>query len=90
VMASPHNPTGPVCTYASLHVAACAPELPVLELQVGESPRYFDLVHGVRPVFEDGCFEIPDRPGLGVDLDEDVVRDHPYRPVPYGPEEQLG
>ncbi len=90
VLASPHNPTGPVCTYASLHVAACAPELPLLELQVGESPLYFDVVHGVRPPFADGCFTVPDGPGLGIDLDEAVVRAHPYRPVPYGPEEQLG
>ncbi len=65
VMASPHNPTGPVCTYGSLHVAACAPELPLLELQVGESPLYFDVVRGVRPRFEDGCFAIPDESGTG-------------------------
>ncbi len=89
-MASPHNPTGPVCTYASLHVAACAPELPMLELQVGESPLYFDLVRDARPAFEDGCFVIPDVPGLGIDIDEEVAAAHPYRSVPYGPEEQLG
>ena len=90
VMTSPHNPTGPVCTYASLHVAACAPELPLLELQVGESALYFEVVGGARPAVENGYFVIPEGPGLGVDLDPGVLRDHPYRPVPYGPEEQLG
>jgi len=90
VMTSPHNPTGPVCTYASLHAAACAPDVPLLELQVGESALYFDVVAGARPAFENGCFCIPTGAGLGVDLDEDLVRAHPYQPVPYGPEEQLG
>lgn len=90
VMTSPHNPTGPVCTYASLHVAACAPGLPLLELQVGESELYFDVVRGARPRFVDGCFDVPQEPGLGIDIDEDLVLAHPYRRVPYGPEEQLG
>jgi galactonate dehydratase len=89
VLSSLHNPTGPVCTYASLHVAACAPELPYLELQLGESPLYFDVVGSVRPRFENGCLFIPEAPGLGVELDEAVCRAHPYRPVPYGPEEHL-
>lgn len=90
MLTSPHNPTGPVCTYASLHVAACAPELPLLELQVGESALYFDLVHDTRPAMRDGCFEIPDLPGLGVELDYAVASAHPYRRVDYGVEEQLG
>jgi galactonate dehydratase len=90
VQVAPHNPTGPVCTYASLHAAACAPEVPLLELQVGESALYFDLVRGTRPAFDDGCFAVPDTPGLGVELDDSLVRAHPMRDVPYGPEEQLG
>ncbi len=89
VVTSPHNPTGPVCTYASLHVSACVPDIPFLELQVGESPLYFDLVSGTAPALVNGCFEVPTVPGLGVDLDEALARAHPFRRVPYGPEEQL-
>ena len=90
VLTSPHNPTGPVCTYASLHVAACAPELPLLELQVGESDLTSDLVHGASPAMHDGAFATPQTPGLGIDIDAAVAAAHPYRPVPYGVEEQLG
>jgi len=30
---------------------------------------------------KDGFAELPDRPGLGVDLDEKVAAAHPYKPV---------
>jgi hypothetical protein len=25
---------------------------------------------------------VPDRPGIGIELDDDVIRAHPYRPLP--------
>ena len=33
-------------------------------------------------VFKDGFFEIPDRPGLGLELNEEAFADHPYQPRP--------
>ncbi len=87
---SPHNPTGPVCTYASLHAAAAAVACDSLELQVGESDLYFDVVGGVRPAFVDGAFVVPDAPGLGVTLDDAVLAAHPERRVGTGLDEQLG
>ncbi|UKI37023.1 MAG: hypothetical protein L6V93_02000 [Clostridiales bacterium] len=30
--------------------------------------------------FEDGYIKIPDKPGLGMDLNEDVILSHPYKP----------
>ena len=87
---SPHNPTGPVCTYASLHAAVLAPEVESLELQVGESDLYFDVVGGARPAFVDGAFVVPDTPGLGVMLDAAVLAAHPGRSVGQGLDERLG
>ena len=87
---SPHNPSGPVCTYASLHAAAVAPAVESLELQVGESDLYFDAVGGARPTFVDGAFVVPDAPGLGVSLDDAVLAAHPERCVPQGQDERLG
>ena len=30
--------------------------------------------------FTDGLMTIPDRPGLGIDLDEEAIAQHPYEP----------
>jgi len=87
---SPHNPTGPVCTAASLHVALAAPAVDSLELQVGESALTQDVVRGVEPRFVDGCFAAPGAPGWGVELDDRVLDTHPFQPVPPGLDERLG
>jgi galactonate dehydratase len=87
---SPHNPTGPVCTMASLHASLAADAVDSLELQLGESPLARDVVHGVEPAFVDGAFEAPQGPGWGVELDDDVLDAHPYRPVPQGLDARLG
>jgi galactonate dehydratase len=87
---SPHNPTGPVCTFASLHVGLAAPDIESLELQVGESPLTATLVAGVEPRLVDGCLEAPEGVGWGIELDERVLAAHPYRPVAPGLDERLG
>jgi galactonate dehydratase len=87
---SPHNPTGPVCTMASLHVCAVAPNFLLLEHQLGESPLYDELVRGEHPTIRDGCFELSNAPGLGIDLDEELMRAHPYRPLTSVRDARLG
>ncbi len=87
---SPHNPTGPVCTMASLHVALAANEVHSLELQVGESPLTQELVGGVEPTWVTGAFAAPTAPGWGIALDDAVLAAHPFRPVPVGLDERLG
>lgn len=78
---APHNPTGPVCNLASMHLCAVAPSFLILEHQLAESDLYFEAVRGFRPRLLNGCFEIPSAPGLGVELDDAVFRAHPYRPL---------
>jgi len=70
---APHNPTGPVCHAASLHVCACIGTLDSLELQFDETP-YFEALAGgpVTPVVN-GSAGVPQGPGLGVSLDADLV-----------------
>jgi len=87
---SPHNPTGPVCTAASLHVALAAPAVDSLELQLGESALAQEVVGGVEPRFVDGCFAATPGHGWGIELDDDVLNRHPGRPVPPGLDERLG
>lgn len=90
VRCSPHNPTGPVCTLASLHVALAAGAIDSLELQVGESDLTQQVVGGVAPSLVDGAFAAPTAPGFGVELDDAVLAAHPGRPVPPGLDERLG
>lgn len=87
---SPHNPTGPVCTAASLHVALAAADVESLELQVGESDLTRRVVGGAEPALVDGAFMVPRAPGWGVALDDAVLAAHPYRPVLPGLDERLG
>jgi galactonate dehydratase len=62
---SPHNPTGPVCHIATLHVAAAIPNLLVLEHQFDESPMFQDLCPGAVPKIENGLSPLPMEPGIG-------------------------
>lgn len=89
IIFSPHNPTGPVCTTASLHVASIAPQCDLLEFQFGESPLYYELLGGTHPVLENGAFVVPTEPGLGVSINVETLAAHPYAPVPFGIESQL-
>lgn len=74
---APHNACSPVGTMASLHVAACTPNFKIQEtFDDMVEPWVRDAVIG-RPVMKDGHFDLPDKPGLGVDLDEDVIAQHP-------------
>ena len=69
-----HNVSSPVGTMASAHVAAAIPNALAVEYHSYELDWWADLVDG--PVIEDGRIAVPDRPGLGVELDRDVVADH--------------
>ncbi|WP_435156354.1 galactonate dehydratase [Haladaptatus sp. DFWS20] len=75
---APHNPQGPVATAISAHVDAAVPNFMIQEIfQTYDVEWVNDLL--VDPiVVEDGYIEIPQRPGLGVELDMDVVEEHAY------------
>jgi len=90
VACSPHNPTGPICTMASLHACLAAEAVTSLELQVGESPLSRELVFGVDPVQGGVARAIEGAPGWGIELDDAVLEAHPYAPVPAGLDERLG
>lgn len=76
---SPHNPTSPLCTLASLHVSAVAENFLIFEHQLAENERYREIMIGAHPPLVNGCYDIPQAPGAGMKLNEDVVRAHPWR-----------
>ncbi len=76
---APHNSNGPVCTAASVHFDFCTPNLKVQECFDDFSETWVvDAVPGTpRP--RDGYFHLPEKPGLGVSLNEDLIKEHPYK-----------
>jgi galactonate dehydratase len=78
---APHNPQSEVSTLASLHVDASTPACTIQEYHPRPDAWIKDLFYGGAVVAKGGFAELPDRPGLGVDLDEKVAAKHPYKPV---------
>lgn len=76
---SPHNPQSEVSTLASLHVCACTPNCTLLEIGSGQDPFWADLFRGGYFRYERGYAFLPEKPGLGIDLDENVAARFPYQ-----------
>jgi galactonate dehydratase len=75
---APHNPQGPVATAVCAHVDAATPNFMIQEVfQTYDVEWVDDLL--VDPItIEDGHVQIPEGPGLGIELDMDVVREREY------------
>jgi len=81
VLVAPHNVGGPVSTAAALHLAAATPNFKILEhFNDFVDPFVGEAARGV-PTVTDGAFALPEGPGLGIRLDEDVIAAHPRRPI---------
>ena len=73
----PHNPSGPVANAATLQLAACTPNFIMLEMMMTDVPWRKEICDEDLTMVN-GCMQIPDRPGLGIDLDEKELLKHPY------------
>ncbi len=72
-----HFAGSPVSFMANLHCATATENFIALEHHSVDVPWWEDLVTGVdKPIFRKGFAVAPDRPGLGVDLVEEVVKAH--------------
>jgi len=81
IAVAPHNPGGPICNLAAMHLAAAIPNFLILEEMEGERPlREAVCTAPVR--YAAGHFELPTTPGLGTDLILEVLREHSFRPQP--------
>ena len=77
VQVAPHNPQGPLSTAAAAHLGLATPNFLILEY-VRQEP-YRDEAMRENWVVKNGCLEVPDRPGLGVDLNEEALLASPLR-----------
>ena len=71
---APHNPNGPVCAAASMHIAASIPNFLIMEEGNRQTEQYDDI-------FLDGWnhslveWNVPESPGLGIDLTPEFLRE---------------
>ncbi len=77
VTVAPHNPYGPVALAAAAHAAIAMPNFLILE-HCRHRP-WLDDVQVTGPSITNGSITLDDTPGLGVELDWDCVRAHPYQ-----------
>jgi galactonate dehydratase len=75
LLVAPHNPSGPVATVATAHVASTLPNYAILEYAWGEVDWRADLLTPAEPV-QDGYLLLSEAPGLGYRLNPAVVEAH--------------
>ncbi len=66
----------PVSFMANIHCAAATQNFVALEHHDVDTPYWEDYVTGQKPILADGFVAVPEAPGLGIDLNEDVVKEH--------------
>ncbi len=76
-----HCAGSPIGTMAMVHTAATIRDFICLENHALEIPWWSDLVEGVeKPIIQSGFIKVPDKPGLGVVLNDEVARKYLREP----------
>jgi galactonate dehydratase len=78
---APHNPLGPLAGVAALHYDISIPNF-VIQEKMEAVPWFFDILEG-QPQMVDGYWPLPDRPGLGVELNMKIAKEHPFVQEPH-------
>ena len=75
---APHQAQGPISTATCVQIGACTPNLLIQELfdEFNVGWEHDLLTHPVEVI--NGRITVPDRPGLGTDLDWAELEKHPY------------
>jgi galactonate dehydratase len=78
---APHNPNGPIGSMVSVHLALALPNVLILEQVRTDVPWRNEIVDA--PIETVGGYvEAPTRPGIGVELVEEVAAAHPGKSPP--------
>jgi galactonate dehydratase len=75
VAVSPHNPSGPVSTAASVSMCAAMPNFEILEFQWGEADWRGELLNPAERI-SDGMLSVSDAPGWGIALNPTELERH--------------
>jgi L-alanine-DL-glutamate epimerase-like enolase superfamily enzyme len=72
-----HFAGSPISFLANIHCAAATQNFIALEHHDVDNPWWEDMVKGIeKPILKDGYVKVPETPGLGVDLNEEVIKEH--------------
>ena len=84
-----HFAGSPVSCMANVHCAAATENFLVLENHSVDVPWWSDLVEGVeKPIVNRGFITVPEKPGLGVTLNDEVMKKHLLEPGYFEPTPQ--
>jgi len=72
-----HMAGTPISTMASVHCAAATENFIALEHHFSEVPFWSDFIDDIGdPVIQNGYIPVPDKPGLGFEINEEVIKEH--------------
>jgi L-alanine-DL-glutamate epimerase-like enolase superfamily enzyme len=81
-----HFAGSPVSCMANIHCAAATENFLVLENHSVDVPWWDNLVEGVaKPIFDRGFIRVPEKPGLGITLNDEVMKQHLLEPGYFAP-----
>ncbi len=81
-----HMAGNAVTWFSSIHCAAATENFLVMEHHNPDSEWYENIVSNLeKPIFKDGFVTVPDSPGLGIELDEDMIKSMLKDPEQYFP-----
>lgn len=80
MMIAPHNPMSPLATAVNVHFAASTPNFYILEYAAPVSGPRKNVLKEPLMVNKDGYLDIPNKPGWGVELNEEAFKSMPPAP----------
>jgi galactonate dehydratase len=75
---APHNPLGPIANAVALHFALSTPNFLIQEDMLTDVPWRWDVVRSSLKT-ENGYWLPTQAPGLGIEIDEEEARKHPFQ-----------
>ncbi|CAH1651792.1 Galactonate dehydratase [Hyphomicrobiales bacterium] len=79
---APHNPLGPIAGVTALHFDIATPNFVIQEEMTGSVPWYDEVVESpIQRV--DSAWMVPERPGLGLEVNEAVAAKYPFKKEVY-------
>lgn len=80
ILVAPHNPMSPLATAINVHFAASTPNFFILEYAAPDSGARKNVLKEPLMVRKDGYVDIPNKPGWGMELNEEAFKSMPPAP----------